>query len=186
MVKEIKERRLVCLPSDKGGEFCVVDERRYIEAGMEHLNDSSTYRTIPHLQAKTIETKINKVWRNVCESCEISLRIRKSFITTNSAIPRFYHLIKTHKVSPSLKIRPIVSNVNGPTHKISWLLSRILKPLLNTVPAHLESSEELINQLKILEPEFVKQHPYPFSLDVVALYTSIPIQDAIFSPTPLT
>jgi hypothetical protein len=69
----------------------------------------------------------------------------------------------------------MVSNVNAPTHKISLLLSRILKPLLKTVPAHLESSEELINQLKILE---AKQHLYPFSLDVVALYTSIPILDA--------
>ena len=78
-----------------------------------------------------------------------------------------------------MKIRPIVSNINSPTTKISWFLSSILKPLLDEVPAHLQSSDVLVNKLKNLNSATVKEFPYPFSLDVVALYTSIPIADAV-------
>ena len=78
-----------------------------------------------------------------------------------------------------IKIRPIVSNLNGPTQRISWLLANALKPMLKNVPAHLENSLELI---KCIQPgDFTnnKMLPYPCSLDVVSLYTSIPIQEAI-------
>jgi hypothetical protein len=59
------------------------------------------------------------------------------------------------------------------------LLSRVLRPVLHTVSAHLESSAELLDILSNLDPTVYEQYPYPFSLDVTALYTSISVQDAI-------
>ena len=132
------------------------------------------------MTAKTIESKVNTTWKRICEKNTIPQRIMKSFVTSNSDIPKFYHLIKTHKPSnQGVKIRPIVSNVNGPTHRIAWLLSRLLKPLLKEVPAHLESSLQLINTIKARETSTNLDFPYPFSLDVVSLYTSIPVSEAI-------
>lgn len=89
----------------------------------------------------------------------------------------FYHLIKIHKPDPDLRIRPIVSS-RGPSHKLSWLLSRLLKSLLRTVPVNLENSLELLNEIRN-RPESSKEKAYPFSLDVVALYTSVPQSDAV-------
>ena len=86
---------------------------------------------------------------------------------------------KTHKNTPGIKIRPIVSNNNSPTTKVSWLLQHLLVNLLDTVPAHLKSSEELIDTIKNLNQSTTQTYNYPYSLDVVALYTSIPPQDAI-------
>jgi hypothetical protein len=76
-------------------------------------------------------------------------------------------------------VMPIVSNMNGPTVKISWLLSKILTALLKEVPAHLESSITLMERLRSLNSNEFTEFPYPFSLDVVSLYTSIPVADAI-------
>lgn len=64
--------------------------------------------------------------------------------------------------------------------KIAWLLTRIITPLLSTVPAHLESSLQLINTIK----DYYSSHgsssnKYMCSFDIVSMYTSIPIQDAI-------
>jgi hypothetical protein len=129
-LKTLRQKDFIYLPSDKGGEFCVIEKSRYINLGMEHLNDSSTYRQIPHISPKTIEKRINLVWNDICERNEIPSHLRRTYITNNSSIPTFYHLIKTHKPGPNIKIRPIVSNVNGPTHKIAWMLSKILKPLI--------------------------------------------------------
>jgi hypothetical protein len=155
------------------------EEQTSLTAGFEHLADNTTYRQIPHIQPKTIETRINQTWRTISEKHNFSLRTRKSFITNNSSIPKFYHLIKTHKSTTVLKVRPIISNVRGPTKKISWLLSNILKPLLSTVAAHLESSDTLIERLYYTDPNIIHNFPYPCSLDVVALYTSIPLQESI-------
>jgi hypothetical protein len=152
---------------------------RYKELGFEHLNNVSTYRPITHITARTVETRVNATWKDICDRRGLSFRVRKSYVTNNSSLPRFYHLIKTHKSLIQLKIRPIVSSSNGPTEKLSWLLSRVLRPVLHTVSAHLESSAELLDILSNLDPTVYEQYHYPFSLDVTALYTSIPVQDAI-------
>jgi hypothetical protein len=178
-INHLKQKPLIYLPSDKGGEFCIIDETRYKELGFNHLSDTSIYQPVAHITPKTIETKVNFTWRRICDRRNLSLRIRKSYISNNTSLARFYHLIKTHKALTDLKVRPIVSCSGGPTEKISWLLSRILKPILKTVPAHLESSAQLIERLTNLDHSTFQQYPYPFSLDVVALYTSIPIRDAI-------
>ena len=177
-ITSIKNKGLTCLPSDKGTEFCVVKNTEYINAGLKHLGDNNTYKSIKHIKASTIENKLNCTWKRICTESEQPIHIKRSFITKNSNIPEFYHLIKTHKKSDSLKIRPIVANYDSPTTKLSWLLSRILKPLLRTVPAHLERSSDLIEEIKSLQNQ-TKEYDYPFSLDVTALYTSIPPIEAI-------
>jgi hypothetical protein len=178
-IKTLRQKDFIFLPSDKGGEFCVIGKSRYINLGMEHLNDTSTYRPIPHITAKTIEKRINSVWNDICTRNEISCHLRKAYITNNSAIPTFYHLIKTHKPGPNIKIRPIVSNINGPTHKIAWMLSKVLKPLINHVPAHLENSLQLIQRIQQRTTESKRTISFPCSLDVVSLYTSIPPNEAL-------
>ena len=173
----------ICLPSDKGTEFWVIQQDTYTQVALAHLNDSSTYQKVPRMSAKTVENKVNSTWKNVCLQNEIPSFVRKSFIAANTDLPRFYHLIKTHKTGPVIKIRPIVSNTNGPTQRLSWLLANALKPLLKDVPAHLENSLELIKCIQAGDFTTNKTLPYPCSLDVVSLYTSIPIQEAITNAT---
>ena len=180
VIKDLKEKDLVCLPSDKGTEFCIIQKDRYSQAALDHLNDFNTYQKVPRMTAKTIENKVNIAWKNVCSRNKFPPFVIKSFITSNTDLPKFYHLIKTHKTGPGIKIRPIVSNINGPTQRISWLLSRALEPTLRNVPAHLENSYELIKCIQDGDSNNRnKALPYPCSLDVVSLYTSIPIQEAI-------
>ena len=83
----------------------------------------------------------------------------------NTDLPRFYHLIKTHKTGPVIKIRPIVSHNNGPTQRLSWLLANALKLLLKDVPAHPENSLELIKYIQAGDFTTNKTLPYPCSLD---------------------
>ena len=183
VIKELKEKNYICLASDKGTEFCVIQQDTHTQVALAHLRDSSTYQKVPRMSAKTVENKVNSTWKNVCLQNEIPSFVRKSFIATNIDLSRFYHLIKTHKTDPVIKIRPIVSNTNGPTQRLSWLLTNALKPMLKDVPAHLENSLELIKYIQTGDFTTNKTLPYPCSLDVVSLYTSIPIQEAITNAT---
>jgi hypothetical protein len=178
-LKNLKRKEFTYLPSDKGGEFCVIETSRYNELALEHLSDATVYKVISHIAPVTIEKRVNTVWTEICRQNGISKRVRMSYIASNSNIPRFYHLVKTHKTGPVLKIRPIISNTNGPTHKISWMLAKFLKPLLSRVPSHLESSLQLIQRIQQRDQATKERFTHPCSLDVVALYTSIPPQDAI-------
>ena len=81
----------------------------------------------------TIEHKINPTWNNICQKRNIPKHIRRTYISNNTTLPYYYHLIKTHKLDLGIKIGSIVSNTNGPTTRLSWLLARTLKPLLKQV-----------------------------------------------------
>ena len=116
-------------------EFCIIQKDRYSQAALDHLNDSNTYQKVPRMTAKTVENKVNLVWKNICSRNKFPPFVVKSFVASNTDLPKFYHLIKTHKTGPDIKIRPIVSNINGPTQRISWLLLKTLK----TLSAHVQS-----------------------------------------------
>ena len=169
----------IYLPSDKGGEFCVIDTKTYHEAGKFHLDNMNTYQRVARMSAKTIEGKINTAWKVVCRDNGVPQNIARSLNSTNTRIPPFYHLIKTHKPGPELQIRPIVASFNSPTSKISWLLTQLLNEQLNMISSHTASSDHLIRDIRHLPNDTLSQYHYPFSLDVTALYTSIPINDAI-------
>ena len=117
----------------------------------------------------------------ICCKRNILKRIQQSYIASNTELPHFYHLIKTHNdiIQQDLKIRPIVSTSNGPTARISWLLARLLKPRLKDTPAHLNNGLDLILDTQAKDKLAHQRYPYPFSLDVVSLYTSIPLSEAI-------
>ena len=55
----------------------------------------------------------------------------------------------------------------------------MLKPILSTIPGHIGSSDEAIQKLRQIQPEKLERCKYPFSLDVVSMYTSIPAHPAV-------
>lgn len=177
-LKILRSKSLVYLPSDKGTEFCVIPEGQYNQAGEDHLADNAIYARAK-IAASTIETRVNSTWKDVCREANIPKAIQRSYMVHNTKLPEFYHLVKTHKTGPNIKIRPIVASRGGPTAKLAWLMTRILKPLLSTFPAHLESSYDLISAINRVPPDVLRAHPYPASLDVNALYTSVPPDEAI-------
>ena len=181
VLETLRQKPLVFLPSDKGGEFCVMSQQDYNLAGLNHLNNPDIYLPIAHITPGTIEKRLNSVWKDVAIKNNIPHFIMRSYITNNSEIPSFYHLIKTHKGTDQIKIRPIVSNSNGPTKKLSWLLTKLLTPLLNTVPSHLRNSDELMESIK--NNMATERIYFPCSFDIAAMYTSIPVEDCLLNIT---
>ena len=108
MIKDLREKDLIYLPSDKGTEFCIIQKNSYSQAALDHLNDSNTYQKVPRMTAKTIENKVNLVCKNISSQNKFPSFVIKGFVASNTNLPRFYHLIKMHKTDPDIKIRPTV------------------------------------------------------------------------------
>ena len=54
----LRKKDNVYLPSDKGGEFCVIDLQTYNDLAVQHLNDTETFRKIICM---SVEGKMNTV-----------------------------------------------------------------------------------------------------------------------------
>ena len=93
----------------------------------------------------------------------------------------FYGLPKDHK--PSVPLRPVISGCDGPTKKTSCLLERILKQLLKFVPSRLWNTQDFNKIRSHSVRNGIPEGAIFFSIDVVNLYGSIPVTEAIDAVT---
>jgi len=91
-------------------------------------------------------------------------------LVTDGVLPRAYGLTKIHKTNYSLRL--IVSCINNPLYPLSLFLHNLI---YNSIPkhfSHINNSFHLVNKLngKFMDPDCVL-----LSLDVVSLFTNIPM-----------
>lgn len=174
-----KTDQLIMLPSDKGGEFCVVKKQDYVSAVTVLLSDRSTYRPLARYNVKTTEKFLNDLWRNVCSRRGLPVYVCRRFISTCARVPPLYALVKTHKSADSLLVRPIINTRGSPNYNLCWLLNHIITPLVKFASFTICDSDALITQLRDLDCDRILEYSYPASLDVVNMFTSIPVDDSI-------
>ena len=89
-------------------------------------------------------------------------------------IPEFYTLTKIHK--PTLVGRPIISNCNGPTERISAFVDSLLQPISTSQTSYLKDSTDFIN---FIEKTKMGKRTFLVTMDVTSLYTNIPQEEGI-------
>ena len=175
-LNDLKSDSNIYLPSDKGGEFTIIGKKKYIELGELHLENHHIYKHLHRDPTETIKRNFNTLWDSICKRRKIPRKIYLQLSTQTCKTQSFYHLIKTHKTE--LKIRPIVSGSGGPFDRLGWFLQQIIKPLLNVVSSHLFSTGQLLQSLQQLT-QAEMANTTPFSLDIVSMYTNIPVDEGI-------
>ena len=95
---------------------------------------------------------------------------------TGAGYPQFYGLPKIHK--PWIPLRPIVSSRGTVTYGTAKELARILKPLVGMSPHHVHNTRDFLQHPKSIR---LQQDECIISYDVKALFTSVPIQPAIYT-----
>jgi hypothetical protein len=131
----------------------------------------------------------NELWKKVAAQRGLDDDyIRQIRVPDSVSLPVMYVLIKTHKNSPEsfrtnipleqVKVRPIISCVDSPTERLSWLVTTILKPLLKEIPSHLSNLFEHLDTLRAIPKEQLAGRKI-FSADISALYTNVNVQGCI-------
>uniref|UniRef100_A0A7I5EEA8 Reverse transcriptase domain-containing protein n=1 Tax=Haemonchus contortus TaxID=6289 RepID=A0A7I5EEA8_HAECO len=163
---------------DKCGSFVVMPQTMDKAITNKVLSDDSVY-----------EESTLSAFESVCKRVRNAMSIVKKrrspemarrLYGTVPTVPTLYNLVKTHKIPAKtgtmtlpwteIKTRPIISSCGGPADGLSWLLVRLLSPLLRYVGAHIVNVEEFISALH--------QCPVPTgafyaSFDVVSFYTNV-------------
>ena len=177
-LKTLREKDLVIKPSDKSKSLVVMSKEAYKEKCLEILTVGENYEETD-MSKEVLQQIVEKELKKV-KSLKASLPtdIYKGLIRKNAKLPEFYGLPKTHK--PGTPMRPVVAAFDGPLSGVSIVLERILNQLLKFVPAHIENTLGAVRSLEKSFPELKVPHgTIIVSMDVVALYPSIPIHDGI-------
>uniref|UniRef100_A0A7I4YC46 Reverse transcriptase domain-containing protein n=1 Tax=Haemonchus contortus TaxID=6289 RepID=A0A7I4YC46_HAECO len=150
-----------------------------------HLGDGTLYEPSSEGEYKRQYRRLNSVWSDIAHRADLPKSLITRLKCDLPVCPVLYVLIKTHKLAPNthasldpsdFKVRPIISNVGGPTDRISWLLNLVLTQLLTFVPAHLSNTRRFLDQLR--ETRFRRNHVIE-SFDVTSLYTNESNGDAL-------
>lgn len=170
ILKTLKNEDVIYTKADKGNALVILDKTDYINRMNNTLSDSSVINLKKNplnnmiKDAKTAIDNINSVFN-------VPKWVLKE---SNPRLPRCYGLPKIHK--PGNKMRPIISSVKSPIHKIAkWLVGEFTK-MKPPKSLKIKNSYELVEKLENL---YINEDEIMVSFDVEQLYPSIPIPEAL-------
>lgn len=94
---------------------------------------------------------------------------------TNALPCKIYGLVKTHK--EGMPLRPIVSAIQSPFYNLSKFFGNVLSKIVGKTANTVKNSFEFVEFLKTIDP--VPEDYMLASLDIVSMYTNIPISYAL-------
>src|SRR5436190_15508000 len=151
-----------------------LDRNQYTMKMEELLNNTSTYIILhkdPINKLINDQRALLKRWKDreyITNTTYLSLLLR------GSTIARAYGLPKIHK--PNYPLRLIVSSINSPLHSLALYLHKIIFSAVPKSDSFVANSFELVNKLnsKCLDDGYELA-----SLDVVSLFTNVPLDIAV-------
>ena len=162
--------------ADKGSCIVVENTFDYKKEGNKHLDDIQIYKPLREDPTKAIVTTINEAIEHFYKNGPLDFYTREYLKQdpTQTRTQLLYFLKKLHKNPHG--VRPICSGSGGPTELISALVDSYLSPITKKQPSYIRDSSHLI---KIIETLPLPSNVILVSLDVTALYPSIPQAEAI-------
>ena len=168
-------------PADKNLGPVGINTKQYIEWGMKHLLDTSTYKTIPEEQAmrdvKTLSKDIfSWTLRHRKALTDDVVRYIRHHLDLSSKDPfgYFYLTVKLHKTPVST--RPVCSDCASVPHALGKWLDYQLQPIVKDQATYFKDSFALKQELD-------KMHLPPnaciFTYDAISMYTNIETEDCI-------
>lgn len=162
---------IVIKQADKGGATVVWSKEMYITEGLRQLSDDKFYIKLE----EDITNKNNDQVKCVVED-EIRLKNlcneSKSLSVKKPKCSKFYVLPKIHKPDYPTVGRPIVSNLNCPTEKISQFLDDIFQPIVKSLPSFVKDTTDFLRKIKDFAFD-TDNDCNLFTMDVKSLYTVI-------------
>ena len=176
--KFIKNEDLVLVPTDKSKRLCLTDKHAYVSHTSNLLEDIRYYRHRDVSKCRQIERQANAIIRSSLKNA-LSKSDLERLLVSGTEPAAFNTFVKDHKTpsNGAYPMRPIASAKNTPTEKIDWICSKILNQLLKFIPAHLSSTDELLNDVRSLHN--LNNTDVFISLDVISLYQNVPLETAL-------
>ena len=162
--------------ADKGTTTVIMSKQDKIREGQTQLDDRTNYQPLETAMVKETQKRVQNIIGELHREKHIDNMTKKWLSETPNPprIPVFYTLTKIHKPTPVG--RPIISDCDGPTERISSFVDYILQPIAKTQKSYLKDKTDFIN---FIERTKVPENTILVSMDVTSLYTNIPQEEGI-------
>jgi len=162
--------------ADKGNITVALDKTEYLNKIDNMLKDTQTYSVINKEPIKKLTKEIQELLTGWKMKGYINNNLYNEIYCSDGNLPRAYGLPKIHK--PGLTFRIIISSIDSPTYSLASYIHRIISKNIIKPQSHIENSYQLIKKLKGLS---IEENYDLISLDVVSLFTNIPVNLAMDS-----
>lgn len=179
-LNDLKRNPLIIIkPADKGGATVIMDTTKYIHEANRQLSDRNYYRQIDKPVSPNCIAEITHILHKMHSDGHIS-RKQLDHLTgpNNYRLRIFYMLPKIHKPTPSWpdphmpKGRPIISDINSESYRLSRLIDHYIAPLSSLHPAYVKNSHSFILDIKGTP---IRPTDILVTADVASLYTNMRI-----------
>ena len=150
-----------------------MDREEYINKMEEKLSDATTYKPLEDDPTFVIREKLKNKLQEIHNKGHIDDNIYKSPYPNKTQIPRMHGQPKIHK--DDYPLREIVDSEGSVYKDTDKHISRIIKPYAEKNKYCIKNSEDFVQRVKDLH---VEEDEIMVSFDVVALYPSIPQNEA--------
>lgn len=173
--KFLKENpNLVITKADKGSRTVILTAEEYQTKMKDLLSDESTYKKLSTNPTNRVLRKINGMLDEWHNKGYIDGRTQRRLKESSCNPPRIYGLPKTHKENRPL--RPVVSTIGSATYNIAKYLSDIIGNIVGKHDSHVRNSFDFASEITGFQTD---ENEVLFSLDVVSLYTNVPVDFAL-------
>lgn len=171
---------IIIKPADKGGATVVMNANDYLTECLRQVNDTKYYLQLPGPLHQENKSKIKHIVSSLLNRGFITQKQHK-YLTgpENYSERKFYLLPKIHKDPKSWTIlgkmppgRPIVSDTNSESYRISQYIDHFLKPLACKHPSYLQNTYDFVNKIQNVP---VTKDTIIVTGDVTSLYTNMDI-----------
>ena len=177
-----KSENKILISTDKTSRNIFMDRTWLIDNTKKILDDNKSYLKIKKNRTLQLEKQANKLMNTQLPNFISTTRDKECMLSSGSNPANFFVAVKDHKkcTNNNYPLRPIASVHDTPVDKLDWVVEIILTQALKFVKSHLQDTITLLDRLDNFNHNHpdIQDHVF-ISLDVVALYPSIPISDGI-------
>ena len=183
---------IVIKPADKGGSIIIMNKDNYMKETCSQLHDGRFYEKIDYDPTPTLTNKL-KLQPNL-QNDVLKLIPSHPRPATFYTIPNVHKLpnlvvstcpssnsdnfiIEAQRLNINPPVRQIVSGIGTLTEYVSAFADREPQPLLANIPSYIKDATDFLN--KLIRFDNLPDNTILVTLDVTALYSSIPHDDGI-------
>lgn len=162
--------QIVIKKADKSAGIAIMNTVYYENKINAMLSDTKVYTRTDIDDTVHVKAQSDTIIQSLFKAKYINSKQLQNMTKYSPTCPVFYGIPKIHK--QGIPLRPIVSQTNGPTCKISKYLDYLLSTAESQIPLLLKDTTSFLQLIE--QNPTVPSNTILVTLDVVSLYTNIP------------
>ena len=179
VIKKLHKDTVILKP-DKVNGVVVIDTTDYYESLNNLFSDTTKFKRLDANPTNTRLSTLQFYLRKLYNRNEISEKVYQEIRPKNAKIARAHGLPKVHMSFERVSsFRPIIDTIISTRYNVEKYITKLLIPLTQNKYS-LEDTFDAAERIKKIPKELIRNKNYTLiSLDVVSLFTNVPLRKAV-------